>query len=71
MCKLKQCPFCGGEAQLDDLRLIWRIEYVKCGAIFLGERANEPESEEECDSIDWDYYKNTAIDGWNNRILIK
>lgn len=67
MYQLKQCPHCGADAKLDDCRTIWRVECTKCDALFLGGRAPEPESEKHCESIDWDYFKQTAIDGWNNR----
>lgn len=65
---LKACPFCGGKAKLDDCRTIWRIECKDCNGLILGERAAEPEDQKHCDAIDWDYFKQTAIDAWNNRI---
>lgn len=66
---LRLCPFCGGEAILDDCRTIWRVTCSndKCDAVMLGERAPEPEDDAHCDSIDWAYFEQTAIDRWNRR----
>jgi len=68
MSDLKECPFCGSEAQLDDCRTIWRIVCTndKCEALVSGERAPEP-TKETIDSIDWDYFEATAVNRWNNR----
>ena len=68
MCKLKLCPFCGGEAQLDDCRTIWRVCCKSCDALVLGERAPEPDSDEHAESIDWDHFEKTAVDAWNKRV---
>jgi hypothetical protein len=64
---LLPCPFCGGEAKLDDCRTIWRVCCTNCEGLILGERAPEPEDDEHCNIIDWDYYMNTAINAWNKR----
>ena len=61
------CPFCGSEAKLDDLRLMWRACCTSCDALILGERAPELGSEKHEAEIDWNYYKNTAINAWNKR----
>lgn len=68
--QLKNCPFCGSKAQLDDCRTIWRVICTneKCEGMMLGERAPEPENDEDAEQIDWDYYRNTAIDRWNKRV---
>ena len=67
--KLLPCPFCGGKAKIDDCRTIFRICCTKCDGLILGERAPEPENDEHCASIDWDYYEKTAVDAWNKRVV--
>jgi len=66
--ELKPCPFCGGKAKLEDHRLIWVVNCEKCEVAMLGERAPEPEDEEDEDSIDWYYYKKSAVTAWNRRV---
>lgn len=67
MSDLKPCPFCGGEAEILDYRTIFSVECKTCLASVNGDRAPEPESDEHCESIDWEGYKKTAVDRWNNR----
>ncbi len=68
---LKDCPFCGSKAKLDDCRTIWRVCCTNdsCEALVLGERAPEPD-EETVDTIDWGYFESTAINRWNNRPMV-
>ena len=67
MSELKPCPFCGGKAELIDDRLSWYVSCGGCSATVIGERAEEPETEKQCDQIDWGYYEKSAIKAWNTR----
>jgi guanylate kinase len=63
---IKPCPFCGGEANVEDHRLVWSIICSNCGACVLGDRAPEPETDlpdSYCESI-----RQSAITRWNHRI---
>ena len=65
--ELLPCPFCGSGAQLDDCRTIWRVVCTGCGALVLGERAPEPESDADAEAYDWGRVRQTAITLWNAR----
>ncbi len=65
--ELKPCPFCGGEAELIDNRLGWYVSCDGCGSTVIGERALEPETEEESEQTDWSYYEQSAVQKWNTR----
>ena len=66
MTELRDCPFCGGEAEAEDYRLFFAVK-CSCSACILGDRVSEPETDEEAESIDWDAVRQTAIDRWNGR----
>lgn len=64
---LKECPFCGSAAMLEDHRTIWRVACasLECGAQVLGDRAPEPDGSESI--AYWADLQDTAIDRWNAR----
>lgn len=65
--ELLPCAHCGGKAELKDYRLQWAVDCTDCNSSYVGERAAEPQTEDECDSTDWTHYEQTAIYGWNTR----
>lgn len=65
---LELCPFCDSAPELEDHRLVWAVR-CECGCCILGLRAPEPQSKEEANATDWNYYRQTAIDAWNTRAV--
>lgn len=66
--KLTPCPFCGSESlSIGDHRLRFSVSCDGCDVMMLGDIAPEPESDEECDQIDFDALRLTAINKWNTR----
>ena len=65
--ELKPCAHCGEKAELIDDRLGWYVSCGGCGSTVMGERALEPETQEDSNQTDWDYYEQSAIQKWNKR----
>ena len=67
--KLKECPFCGSPAELEDHRTVWAVKCTSaaCATIMLGDRAPEPDGE--MGDAYWNGIKQTAIDRWNARAI--
>ena len=55
MTKLKPCPFCGGEAKLEDMGFPHHVYCTRCGAKVTG-IGYEVEGEKD------------AVDRWNRRV---
>ena len=64
---LKPCPFCGSSAAIEDHRLQWIVRCTKCTALVLGERAPEPDEDDDLPDAYWDQIRQTAVDAWNRR----
>lgn len=64
--QLLPCPFCGSAGKLEDHRTIWAVRCVSCDACMLGERAPEPEDDNQPEGY-WERFEQTAIDAWNRR----
>ena len=66
---LKECPFCGSVAELEDHRTVWAVKCTSaaCATIMLGDRAPEPDGE--MGDAYWAAYKQTAVDRWNARAI--
>lgn len=74
MSELRECPYCGGKADLIDHRVDWFVKCSDCNVIVYGESVShldhiedEKEAKEAFNSVDWDALKQTAIDKWNTR----
>jgi len=70
--ELKPCPFCACQAELIDDRLCWHVQCTNelCGCTVIGQRVDEPETDEAADNIAWDKVKGTAISRWNRRLYV-
>ena len=64
--ELKNCPLCGGEAELEDHRLVWSVNCKSCDVSFYGDRAEEPEHDNHTNEY-WKHYIDSAIKSWNTR----
>tara|TARA_R110000824_G_scaffold316945_1_gene504180 strand:+ start:1744 stop:1968 length:225 start_codon:yes stop_codon:yes gene_type:complete len=65
---LQSCPFCGSkEIQVEDHRLRFSVSCAGCSACVLGDIAPEPDTQEECDRIDFKALELSAINNWNRR----
>jgi len=66
---LKPCPFCGStNVSVEDHRLRFSVSCEDCSALVLGDIAPEPDTQEECENIDFDALELTAINNWNARV---
>ena len=66
--RLLPCPFCGGEATLNDHRLLWVVHCSSCSACVMGNQAPEPE--EESPESYWEPFRQSAVDNWNRRAAL-
>jgi len=64
---LKNCPFCGSDAELEDHRTIWAVRCKKCEACVLGDRIDEEDLEIFTEN-DYLKYEQSAIIKWNKRV---
>ena len=60
------CPFCGGEAVINDFRVRFSVDCTRCHAWINGERADEFHAEPSAEYVE--YLRQSAIQAWNTRV---